>query len=107
MVFRITESKTRSYNESTGKFYPSLENADIYTMTDGVLLFVIFQDVKQSIHVQDGRFLHHFIKEPISEESTMTPSEAVALQIYEWCVLYGVHDTLQVIGGDSTNSNKG
>ena len=46
MVFRITESKTRSYNESTGKFYPSLENADIYTMTDGVLLFVIFQDVK-------------------------------------------------------------
>ena len=38
----------------------------------------------------DGRYLHHFIKEPTSEESTMTPSEAVALQIFEWCVQFGV-----------------
>ena len=55
----------------------------------------------------DGRYLHHFIKEPTSEESTMTPSEAVALQIFEWCVQFGVHETLKVIGGDSTNSNTG
>jgi len=87
---RITKTKVMDYNPETGKFYTTMKKEDIYTMTDG-----------------SGRFLHHFIKEPIPEGSTMSPSEALALQIYEWCVKYGAADTLKFLAGDSTNSNTG
>ena len=87
---RITNTKVRTYNEKTKKFYKMVEKKDIYTMTDG-----------------DGKFLGHFCKEPLPEGSDLTSSQAVALRIYQWCLLYGVEDTLQFIAGDSTNSNTG
>ena len=87
---RQTKTLVNKYNEETGKFYRKVEKQDMYSMTDG-----------------DGRFLHHFSKDPLPEGSTMTPSESVALMIYEWCVKYGVEETLMCIAGDSTNSNTG
>ena len=60
----------------TRKFYTSVEKIDLYTMTDG-----------------DGNFLDHFAKEKIPEDSTMSPSQALALQVYKvWSVRHaGVH----------------
>ena len=87
---RITKTKVRVYNEETKKFYTSIEKADIYTMTDG-----------------DGKYLNHFIKEKNPENSNMSSSQALALQVFEWCTKYGVDDTLKFIAGDSTNSNTG
>ena len=87
---RLTKTKVRSFNEKTGKYYNSIEKQDLYTMTD-----------------ENGKFLGHFVKEPLPEGSTMTPSESVALRIYQWCLLYGVDTTLKFIAGDSTNSNTG
>ena len=87
---RITKTKVMEYNPTTAKFYSTVKKQDIYTMTDG-----------------SGRFLHHFVKEPVPEGSTMSPSQALALQIYDWCVKYGAVDTLKFLAGDSTNSNTG
>ena len=87
---RITKTKVREFNPVTSKFYTSIKKLDLYTMTDG-----------------DGHFLHHFVKEEVPEGSTLTSSQALALQTYEWCVRYGVADTLEFIAGDSTNSNTG
>ena len=50
---------------------------DIYTMTDA-----------------DGRFLDHFIKEKVPDDSTMSSSQPLALQVFQWCTEYGVSDTL-------------
>ena len=55
----------------------------------------------------DGHFLDHFIKEKVPDDSTMSSSQALALQVFEWCTEYGVSDTLEFIAGDSTNSNTG
>ena len=55
----------------------------------------------------DGKFLNHFIKEKLPENSTMSSSQALALQVFKWCTKYGVSDTLKFIAGDSTNSNTG
>ena len=77
---RITKTKVREYNEETKKFYTSIEKADIYAMMDG-----------------DGKYLDHFIKEKIPENSNMSSSQALALQVFEWCTKYGVDDTLKFI----------
>ena len=90
MDSRITKTKVCDYNPVTGKHYKTTQKKDIYTMTDG-----------------NGRFLHHFIKEKVPEDSNMSSSQALALQVYEWCLEYGVTDTLEFIAGDSTNSNTG
>ena len=90
MDSRITKTKVCDYNPVTGKYYKTTQKKDIYTMTDG-----------------NGRFLHHFIKEKVPEDSNMSSSQALALQVYEWCLEYGVTDTLEFIAGDSTNSNTG
>ena len=74
----------------TRKFYSSVKKKDLYTMTD-----------------EDGHFLHHFFKNPLPEDSNISSSQSVALQLYQWCIKYGVTDTLKFIGGDSTNSNTG
>ena len=55
----------------------------------------------------DGKFWGPFCKEFLSEGSGLTPSQAVALRIFQWCLLYGVENTLQFIAGDSKNSNTG
>ena len=114
---RITKTKVRSYKEETGKFYNTVQKLDLYSVTDGVWI-LYFTEVHctllgtlyfTALHycTQDGRFLHHFVKNSVPEGSTMTPSEVVAKQIYDWCVKHGVHLTLKFIGGDSTNSNTG
>ena len=87
---RIDRTKVRKYNEETNKYYNTEEKEEHYTMTD-----------------ETGKYLGHFTKETPDEDSNMTPSESVAHQIFDWCVEYGVDETLNFIAGDSTNSNTG
>ena len=54
----------------------------------------------------DGKFWGHFCKEPLPEGSSLTPSQAVALRIFQWCLLYGVEGTLQFIAGDSNTGSR-
>ena len=112
---RIDKTKVQHYDKETDKFYPRLEAEDHYTLTDG-----------------EGRYLHHFTKQgkkqtesddeieddSHDEESQETlsetqkdlqkkPAEVVADQILEWVRDHGVEDTLNLLAGDSTNSNTG
>ena len=77
----------------------------------------------------DGRYLHHLTKsgkgvedpfdendeddespeveKNVSRENVKKPAEVVADLIVEWMRNHGVDETLQLIAGDSTNSNTG
>ena len=72
------------------KFYNSIEKEEHYTLTD-----------------EKGKYLTHFTKEQVPEDSSLTPSENIAILIYNWCVEYGADKTLKFIAGDSTVSNTG
>ena len=109
---RLDKTKVRHYDEETGKFFPRVETQDQYTITDG-----------------DGRYLHHFTKsgkdvedlcdendeedegtdveEDVTREKVKKPAEVVADLVVEWLRNHGVDETLQLIAGDSTNSNTG
>ena len=112
---RIDKTKVQQYDTQTDKYYPRLEGEDHYTLTDG-----------------EGRYLHHFTKpgkketdsddeleedshdershETLSEtqkDLQKKPAGVVADQICEWIRDHGVEDTLNLLAGDSTNSNTG
>ena len=71
MDSRITKTKVNDFNPVTGKYYKTTQKNDLYTMTDG-----------------NGRFLHHFNKEKVPENSKMSSSQTLALQVSDWCFEY-------------------
>ena len=71
------------------KFYPSVKKEDHYTLTD-----------------EYGKYLNHLTKE-IPKKSKIKPAEYIANEIFQWCTLHGVEDTLKFIGCDSTATNTG
>ena len=85
---RIDNTKNRRYNEETKRFYNSIEKEEHYTLTD-----------------EKGKYLTHFTKEQVPEDSSLTPSENIAILIYNWCVEYGADKTLLFKAGNSTVSN--
>lgn len=85
---RIDQTKVKTFNEETGRYYETVEKEDHYSVTD-----------------ENGLYLTHITKETPPENSK--PAQSLALQIFDWLCQYGIDESLKVVAGDSTNGNTG
>ena len=121
----LDQTKVRSFDDQTGRFYPRIVTEDHYTLTDGDGRFVVHL-TKPSKAVEDIEEVEQESDEAETDEAEETAEEksrrerlekitgsnpktalTVALLIYNWMKAHGVDKTLQFLSGDSTNSNTG
>ena len=122
---QLDQTKVRSFDEQTGRFYPSIATEDHYTLTDGDGRFVVhltkpskavddFEEVEQESEEEEPDEAEETAEEKSRRErlekitgSNPKPALTVALLIYNWMKAHWVDKTLQFLSGDSTNSNTG
>ena len=90
---REDKTKTLLLNKETNKYHPSLVSEEHYTITQE----------------PEGKYLHHFTPNDYncSSKGTTKPAKRIALGLYDWLDTYDAANSLQVIGGDSTNTITG
>ena len=91
---RDDTTKTLTLKRATNKYYPSLISEEHYTITQE----------------PEGKYLHHFSPSDFTSSSKggiPKPAKRIALGLYDWLESHDAHKSLQVIGGDSTNTITG
>ena len=116
---RLDQTKVRSFDEQTGRFYPRIATEDHYTLTDGDGRFVVHLTKPSKAVEDDGEVEQESDEEEIDEAEETAEEKSrrerlekitaltVAFLIYNWMKAHGVDKTLQFLSGDSTNSNTG
>ena len=91
---RDDTTKTLTLKRATNRYYPSLISEEHYTITQE----------------PEGKYLHHFSPSDFTSSSKggiPKPAKRIALGLYDWLESHDAHKSLQVIGGDSTNTITG
>ena len=91
---RDDTTKTLTLNEETNRYYHSTISEEHYTITQE----------------PEGKYLHHFSPNDFKSSSKggiPKPAKRIALGLYDWLESHNADKSLQVIGGDSTNTITG
>ena len=91
---REDKTKVLAFNNETKKYHPSQIQEEHYTITQE----------------PEGKYLHHFSPLDYQNDSKgkcVKPAKRIALGVYDWIQSHGAKESIQVIGGDSTNAMTG
>ena len=91
---RDDKTKALAFNYETKKYHPSQIQEEHYSLTQE----------------PEGKYLHHFSPHDYNTNSKGTlvkPAKKIALGVYDWIHSHGAKESIQVIGGDSTNTITG
>ena len=87
---RKDNTKTLVFNEDTERYHQKVVKENHISVTSE----------------PDGQYRHHFTPGP-SDKTQNKPAKVIAQELHSWMVEYGIDETVEVLGGDSTNEMSG
>ena len=92
---RKDKTKLLTHNNETGNYHSSVIEEEHYTMTQE----------------PQGKYLHHFspidYADPSKPAKFDKPAKRIAAGVFDWINTHGARESVQVIGGDTTNTMTG